>query len=98
MAVEARDPDAASVKAFPGRRDNLTGSQDTVTVDLDATGKGQAAVSLTCNALGGWQPNAFTQVYLGYSQSRKTDLNLTAPLERLIEKGLFGKASYAIRF
>ncbi len=52
VAVEARDPDAASVRAFPGRRDNLTGSQDTITVDLDATGKGQAAVSLTCNALG----------------------------------------------
>lgn len=52
VAVEAHDPAPGGVRAFPGRRDNLTGSQDTVTVDLDAAGKGQAAVSLTCNALG----------------------------------------------
>ena len=52
VAVEAHDPDPASIRAFPSRRDNMTGSQDSITVDLDATGKGQAAVSLTCNALG----------------------------------------------
>ena len=48
--------------------------------------------------LAGWQPNAFTQVYLGYSQARRTDLDLASPTERLMEKGLFGKASYSLRF
>jgi hypothetical protein len=48
--------------------------------------------------LAGWQPNAFTQVYLGYSQARSTDLDLQFPTERLMEKGLFAKASYAVRF
>lgn len=52
VAVEAHAPNPKAIRGFPGRRDNLTGSQDTVTLDLDATGKGQAAVSLTCNALG----------------------------------------------
>ena len=52
VAVEAHTPKPATIRAFPGRRDNLSGSQDTVTVDLDATGKGQAAISLSCNALG----------------------------------------------
>jgi len=52
VAVEAHNPQPATIRAFPGRRDNLSGNQDTVTLDLDATGKGQAAVSLSCNALG----------------------------------------------
>lgn len=52
VAVEAHNPRPETIRAFPGRRDNLTGSQDSVTLDIDAAGKGQAAVSLTCNALG----------------------------------------------
>lgn len=52
VAVEAHDPDPDAIRVFPSRRDNMTGSQDNITVDLDATGKGQTAVSLTCNALG----------------------------------------------
>ena len=52
VAIESHDPTPATVKAFPGRRDNLAGGQDTVTLDLDATGTGQSAVSFTCNALG----------------------------------------------
>lgn len=52
IALEAHDPEPAGVRSFPGRRDTLSNSQDTVCVELDATGKGQAVVSLTCNALG----------------------------------------------
>jgi hypothetical protein len=48
--------------------------------------------------LTGWQPNAFTQVYLGYSQKRGTDLDLSPVAERLLEKGLFAKAAYAVHF
>ena len=52
----------------------------------------------TFQLLSGWQPNAFTQVYAGYAQSRKTDRTLEPPMERLMEKGLFAKIAYALRF
>ena len=46
----------------------------------------------------GWQPNAFTNAYLGWSGQRRRDPSAVLPSERMVERGLFGKLAYAVQF
>jgi len=46
----------------------------------------------------GWQPNAFTNAYLGWSGQRRRDPTAIIPSERMVERGLFAKFAYAVQF
>lgn len=46
----------------------------------------------------GWQPNAFTNAYLGWSGQRRRDPLAVIPSERMVERGLFAKLAYAVQF
>jgi hypothetical protein len=46
----------------------------------------------------GWQPNAFTNAYLGWSGQRKRDPAAIVTTERMVERGLFAKFAYAVQF
>jgi hypothetical protein len=46
----------------------------------------------------GWQPNAFTNAYVGWSGQRRRDPLAILPAERMVERGLFAKLAYAIQF
>jgi len=46
----------------------------------------------------GWQPNAFTNAYLGWSGQRRRDPLALVPSERMVERGLFAKLAYAMQF
>lgn len=46
----------------------------------------------------GWQPNAFTGAYLGWSGQRRRDPLAVDPQERMIQRGLFAKVAYAWQF
>ncbi|GLH69446.1 hypothetical protein GETHPA_09790 [Geothrix rubra] len=46
----------------------------------------------------GWQPNAFTNAYLGWSGQRHRDPLAVIPTERMVERGLFAKVAYALQF
>jgi hypothetical protein len=46
----------------------------------------------------GWQPNAFTNAYLGWSGQRKQDPAAIVTAERMIERGIFAKFAYAVQF
>jgi hypothetical protein len=46
----------------------------------------------------GWQPNAFTGAYLGWSGQRQRDPLAIDPRERMVERGVFAKLAYAIQF
>ncbi|GLH74957.1 hypothetical protein GETHLI_34590 [Geothrix limicola] len=46
----------------------------------------------------GWQPNAFTNAYIGWSGQRRRDPGAILPSERMIERGLFAKLAYAMQF
>lgn len=46
----------------------------------------------------GWQPNAFTQAYLGWSGQRRRDPSVNLPDERMVARGLFMKVAYALQF
>jgi len=46
----------------------------------------------------GWQPNAFTNAYLGWSGQRRRDPLAIVPSERMVERGLFAKLAYALQF
>jgi hypothetical protein len=46
----------------------------------------------------GWQPNAFTNAYVGWSGQRRRDPLAILPSERMVERGLFAKLAYAIQF
>jgi hypothetical protein len=46
----------------------------------------------------GWQPNAFTNAYLGWSGQRRRDPALGIQPERMVERGLFAKVAYALQF
>jgi hypothetical protein len=46
----------------------------------------------------GWQPNAFTNAYLGWSGQRHRDPLAVIPTERMVERGLFAKVAYAMQF
>lgn len=46
----------------------------------------------------GWQPNAFTNAYLGWPGQRRRDPLALLPSERMAERGLFAKRAYAMQF
>jgi hypothetical protein len=46
----------------------------------------------------GWQPNAFTNAYVGWSGQRHRDPANVLPWERMVERGLFAKMAYALQF
>jgi hypothetical protein len=46
----------------------------------------------------GWQPNAFTNAYVGWSGQRRQDPLAVLPAERMVERGLFAKLAYAVQF
>jgi hypothetical protein len=46
----------------------------------------------------GWQPNAFTNAYLGWSGQRHRDPTAVIPSERMVERGIFAKMAYALQF
>jgi hypothetical protein len=46
----------------------------------------------------GWQPNAFTNAYLGWSGQRRRDPMAVITTERMVERGLFAKLAYAMQF
>ncbi len=46
----------------------------------------------------GWQPNAFTHAYVGWSGQRRRDPLAVIASERMVERGLFAKFAYAIQF
>jgi len=46
----------------------------------------------------GWQPNAFTNAYLGWSGQRRREPSLGLQPERMVERGLFAKLAYALQF
>lgn len=48
--------------------------------------------------LAGWQPNAFTNAYLGWSGQRRRDPAANILMERMVERGLFVKFAYSIQF
>ena len=49
-------------------------------------------------ALLGWQPNAFTGAYVGWSGQRRRDPSALIQPERMVERGIFAKVAYAIQF
>jgi len=49
-------------------------------------------------ALLGWQPNAFTGAYVGWSGQRRRDPAALIQPERMVERGVFAKVAYAIQF
>lgn len=46
----------------------------------------------------GWQPNAFTNAYLGWSGQRRRDPFAILPVERMVERGVFAKLAHAMQF
>jgi hypothetical protein len=46
----------------------------------------------------GWQPNAFTNAYVGWSGQRHRDPQATPASERTVERGVFAKLAYAMQF
>jgi hypothetical protein len=52
VAVDARDPEPDLVRSFPHKRDDFTGDQDFVGLDLDPSGQGQTGIRLLVNPTG----------------------------------------------
>ncbi|MBP1771510.1 MAG: hypothetical protein H6P99_673 [Holophagaceae bacterium] len=46
----------------------------------------------------GWQPNAFTNAYVGWSGQRRRSPFAVIPSERMVERGIFAKLAYALQF
>jgi hypothetical protein len=61
-------------------------------------GSEQEATDKFLKAFLGWQPNAFTNAYIGWSGQRRRDPLNRIPEERMVERGLFAKFAYAIQF
>lgn len=61
-------------------------------------GRDPATVDKYLKLLAGWQPNAFTHAYLGWSGRARRDPFLNLDPERLAERGLFAKLAYAWQF
>jgi hypothetical protein len=53
VAFDAMDPDPSRVRGFPHRRDDSSGDQDMVGLDLDPTGQGQMALRFLVTPTGG---------------------------------------------
>ena len=61
-------------------------------------GRDPSTVDKYLKLLLGWQPNAFTHAYLGWSGRVRRDLALNLDPERLSDRGLFAKFAYALQF
>ncbi len=61
-------------------------------------GREPSTVDKYLKLLVGWQPNAFTHAYLGWSGRVRRDPGLALDGERLAERGLFAKLAYARQF
>lgn len=61
-------------------------------------GSAAEGVDKFLKAFVGWQPNAFTNAYLGWSGQRRRDPALGLQPERMVERGLFAKVAYALQF
>lgn len=61
-------------------------------------GTEQEGVDKFLKAFLGWQPNAFTNAYVGWSGQRHRDPSATPASERTVERGLFAKLAYAMQF
>jgi hypothetical protein len=61
-------------------------------------GRHAEGVDKFLKAFVGWQPNAFTNAYLGWSGQRRRDPLAIVPSERMVERGLFAKLAYAMQF
>jgi hypothetical protein len=61
-------------------------------------GSEEEGVDKFLKAFVGWQPNAFTNAYLGWSGQRHRDPTAIIPSERMVERGIFAKLAYAIQF
>ena len=61
-------------------------------------GTEEEGVDKFLKAFVGWQPNAFTNAYLGWSGQRRRDPAAILTAERMIERGLFAKFAYAVQF
>jgi len=59
---------------------------------------GHATTERYAKLLVGWQPNAFTQAYLGWSTRRKRDPLDHLEREQMTDRGLFAKVAYAFQF
>lgn len=61
-------------------------------------GSEQEGVDKFLKAFLGWQPNAFTNAYVGWSGQRHRDPADVIPAERMVERGVFAKLAYALQF
>ncbi|MDR3683331.1 MAG: DUF5916 domain-containing protein [Geothrix sp.] len=61
-------------------------------------GTEEESVDKFLKAFVGWQPNAFTNAYVGWSGQRHRDPTAVLPSERMVERGLFAKLAYAVQF
>jgi len=61
-------------------------------------GTEEESVDKFLKAFVGWQPNAFTNAYVGWSGQRHRDPANILPSERMVQRGLFAKMAYAVQF
>jgi hypothetical protein len=92
--VRARQLTASAGYQFPR---SIYAKLQTFVVRYDGLQKN--TVDKYAKVLVGWQPNAFTHAYLGWSSRVQRDPTVQAlQVERLSERGLFAKLAYALQF
>jgi hypothetical protein len=91
--VRAREAVASATWQFPR---HLYLKLQTFAVRYDGTET--EGVDKFLKAFLGWQPNAFTGAYLGWSGQRNRDPLAIDPTERMVQRGLFAKLAYALQF
>ncbi|HJU84696.1 MAG TPA: DUF5916 domain-containing protein [Holophagaceae bacterium] len=91
--VRARELSASAAWQFPH---NLYVKTQAFAVRYD--GSELEEVDKFLKAFIGWQPNAFTQAYIGWSGQRHRDPTAILPTERMVDRGLFAKFAYAVQF
>ena len=91
--IRAREISATGVWQFPM---NLYLKTQAIVVRYDGTEADLTDKYL--KAFVGWQPNAFTTAYAGWSGQRHRDPVLGPVEERMVERGLFAKVAYAFQF
>jgi hypothetical protein len=91
--VRARQLNGTAGYQFPG---SVYARLQAFVVRYD--GRHPSSVDKYLKLLVGWQPNAFTHAYLGWSGRTRRDLALNLESERLADRGLFAKLAYAKQF
>lgn len=91
--IRARELSATATWQFPR---NIYVKTQGFVVRYD--GSELEAVDKYLKAFLGWQPNAFTTAYIGWSGQRRRDPLGGIPAEVMVERGLFAKFAYAIQF